>query len=174
MSKTCIRCGATIDDNALFCDDCGAKQDIQTSSMEDINTGEIEGKAEKEAAQETSVQVMSDIYEVSKRQEPSISNDNTEVPLQGMQTGGESQPITRGQEPLKQSKMGIAALVMGVIAIVSLGSLIVFDILGIIFGIVGMRNKDSKTGFAKAGLILSVIATVIIVVVMAIAIIFGW
>ncbi len=116
MSKICISCGAVLDDHALFCDDCGTKQDVSQMERE------------------------------SMAEEPQ----------------------------LKQSKMGIAALVMGVIAIVLLGSFFVFDILGIIFGIVGMRKKDTKTGFAKAGLILSIIATVIIIIVMAVAIIFGW
>lgn len=170
MSKICIKCGAVLDDNALFCDDCGTKQDVLTADMEESKTKEIEEKAEKEDHQESSSQVIPDTHEIPERQEPLVSSDDSAISM----TVNESLPIISGEEPLKQSKMGIAALVMGVIAIVSLGSLIVFDILGIVFGIVGMRKKDSKTGFAKAGLVLSVIATVIIVVVMGIAIIFGW
>lgn len=161
MSKICISCGAVLDDNALFCDDCGAKQDIRQREQElQIIDAEVDTK---ELGEES---VSPPVASVEDDRQEQTGSEAVRQPYQIPETVGEPQ--------LKQSKMGIAALVMGVIAIVSLGSLIVFDILGIIFGIVGMRKRDTKTGFAKAGLILSIIATVIIIIVMAVAIIFGW
>lgn len=78
------------------------------------------------------------------------------------------------EEPIKQSKIGTAALVMGILAMLTLGSFFTFDILGIVFGVIGLRKKDTKTEFAKAGLILSAVATVIIIVIVTKAIFFGW
>ena len=34
MSKQCLFCGASIDDNALFCDECGKKQDPALAKLE--------------------------------------------------------------------------------------------------------------------------------------------
>ena len=147
MSKICISCGAALDDNALFCDDCGAKQDVQFT----VVTGSSQQEMEQPVAAESNA-------------EPLIKQDDLYDPA----------PVMEEEPLLKQSKTGIAALVMGILAIVTLGSFIIFDILGIVFGVIGLRKKDRKTGFAKAGLILSLAATVIIVVVVTGAVLFGW
>lgn len=160
MRKICIRCGAVLDDNALFCDDCGAKQDIS----------QIEQESKENVAEVDAAEIGKEVQSLPTA---SVEEVREEAVLEANEQPYKI-PVTVEEPELKQSKIGIVALVMGVIAIVSLGSFIVFDILGIIFGIVGMRKKDSKTGFAKAGLILSIIATVIIIIVMAVAIIFGW
>lgn len=39
MSKRCIKCGAELEDQAIFCDECGAKQETITSKPEE-GTGE--------------------------------------------------------------------------------------------------------------------------------------
>lgn len=42
MSKKCIYCGAELEDDALFCDECGKKQELAKEP-------EVEQKARKEA-----------------------------------------------------------------------------------------------------------------------------
>ena len=74
----------------------------------------------------------------------------------------------------KQSKIGIAALVMGILAIVTLGLLFVFEILGIVFGIIGLRKNDARTSFAKAGLVLSVIATGLACLIVMLVYLLAW
>ena len=41
MSKQCLFCGAVLDDDAIFCDECGKRQD-------DVSTKEIVSKKEQE------------------------------------------------------------------------------------------------------------------------------
>ncbi|MEY8353828.1 DUF4190 domain-containing protein [Lachnospiraceae bacterium 54-53] len=73
------------------------------------------------------------------------------------------------QQPKKlpQSNMALASLVMGIIAIVTscccYGGLI-FGSLGIIFALLS-RTEDRFEGYAKAGIITSVIALVLVVLV---------
>lgn len=42
MSKKCIYCGAELEDDALFCDECGKKQEA-------VKETEVEQKVRKEA-----------------------------------------------------------------------------------------------------------------------------
>ncbi len=35
MSKLCIKCGAELEDQAIFCDECGAKQETITNKSEE-------------------------------------------------------------------------------------------------------------------------------------------
>lgn len=37
MAKNCIKCGAQLDDDALFCDECGAEQKSQESNLQNDN-----------------------------------------------------------------------------------------------------------------------------------------
>lgn len=73
----------------------------------------------------------------------------------------------------KNSGMSIASLVFGLIAICTFGTLYIPEILGIVFGIVGILDKDRKHNLAVAGLILSILSIVIMIVVVALALILG-
>lgn len=37
MSKTCIKCGAELEENAIFCDECGARQTAATDGAADAS-----------------------------------------------------------------------------------------------------------------------------------------
>lgn len=138
MSKVCIKCGAQLDDNAVFCDDCGFRQDQQFMQ---------EGTAEEQQVDKGEDQ-FSGIY--SKATDTVVENSR--------------------KQAQKQSKIGIAAFVMGILSIATLGAFFTFDILGIIFGVIGLKRKNTKTSFAKIGLILSIVATVFVCIVMLIAV----
>lgn len=73
----------------------------------------------------------------------------------------------------KNSGMSIASLVFGLIAICTFGVLYIPEILGIVFGIVGILDKDRKHNLAIAGLVLSILSIVIMIVLVAIALILG-
>ena len=113
MSRICIKCGAQLEDNALFCDDCGEKQPKQNTEN----------------------------Y-------PNINNQMNTVNVST-------------KDNMKQSGFGIASFVLGVISIVTFGILCIPEILGIVFGIIGVCDKTRKKGFALAGLIMSSIMTVL-------------
>lgn len=47
MAKNCIKCGAKLDDDALFCDECGAEQKVEEINIK----ADQETKSEKNANQ---------------------------------------------------------------------------------------------------------------------------
>lgn len=111
MSKKCTNCGAELEDNAVFCDECGAKQETY---------------------------------------QPVYQNQAATVPKSN--TG-----------------FGIASLVLGIIAVCTLGMWFVPEILGLVFGIITLKNEQAKHGMAKAGVILSVISIVVLILVFVLA-----
>lgn len=60
------------------------------------------------------------------------------------------------------SKLGIASFIFGIISLISCGSLIIPEILGIVFAVIDLRDKTRKHGLTKAGLIMSIIACLMI------------
>lgn len=117
MSKYCIACGAELEDNAVFCDECGAKQETQQPS------------------------------------------NNMSVNEQMANTAVQS------ETKMRQSGFGIASFIFGIISIITLGSFYFPEIIGIAFGIAGLKDKSKKHGMAKVGLIMSIIGTVILILV---------
>lgn len=123
MSKLCIKCGAELEDEAAFCDDCGAQQTT-------LNT--------------------------PQPQHTNPSNINTDMGIPG--------DMTTGNNTKKQSGFGIASLVLGIISLLSLGILIIPEILGITFGFVGLVDKSKNITLAVAGLILSILSTLLFII----------
>ncbi len=117
MSKYCIKCGAELEDNAMFCDDCGAQQMMQSAPIKEVASNQVK-----------------------------MSNADN--------------------KKMKESGYGIASLVLGIISVLTLGALFLPELLGIIFGICGLRDKSKKTSLALTGLILSIVATVLLVIVL--------
>lgn len=59
MSKFCMKCGAMLEDDAVFCDECGARQENQVS---DIQT--MQGHKNNGAAENLPVLVLHHLYVV--------------------------------------------------------------------------------------------------------------
>lgn len=123
MSKYCRTCGAEIEDNAVFCDECGTRQEMQQPSI---------NMPTKRQMNDT------DIYTENK---------------------------------IKQSGFGIASFVFGIISIITLGVFYFPEIIGIVFGIVGIKDKSKKHGMAKAGLIMSIASTIILILLFVIVLV---
>ncbi len=120
MSKFCVNCGVELEDDELFCGDCGAAQQTSVNSQENDM--------------------------VQKQQKiPDASTDVNQ----------------------KQSGFGIAAFVLGIISILTMGCFIIPEILGIIFGIIGIKKSDKHT-LALLGLIFSIISALLIVFILLI------
>lgn len=73
----------------------------------------------------------------------------------GNTRGAQGQPVGTG--------FGIAGFVLGLISVISFGYLGVLGILGLIFSILQLRKK--KTGLAIAGLVLSIIGLVFLLII---------
>lgn len=65
----------------------------------------------------------------------------------------------------KQSGFGVASFIFGIISIFTFGALYFPEIIGIGFGIAALKDKTKKHGLAKAGLIMSIIGMVIVILV---------
>lgn len=68
--------------------------------------------------------------------------------------------VQQAEEPKKHSGLSIASLVLGIVGLVSCGTLMVPEVLAIVFGLVGIKDKKHKTGMAIAGTILGVVSIV--------------
>lgn len=139
MSKICFSCGAKLEEEAIFCDECGAKQsDTQASQQSEF---------------------------ITQQQNPQLSFSIGSKPLNEQRPSVDLQSDSVNQVPntMKNSGMGIASFVLGIIAICSFGCLIISDILSFVFSIIALREKNTKHGLAIAGLIMSVISVLLFI-----------
>ena len=120
MSKKCIQCGAELEDEAMFCDECGAKQIVEPP------------KAPKE-----------DKPKPEKTKAPKPKKEKKEKPV---------------DEGPKNTKAGVASLVLGIIAVCTVGVFFIPQVLGLVLGIIAVQNKNSKHNFAIIGIVLSVVS----------------
>lgn len=121
MSKFCIKCGTELEDDAMFCDDCGTKQIVP--------------------------------------QQP-VTNLVADNPDQASKVN-----LSNGE---KQSGFGIASLVIGIISLLTLGVFFVPEILGIVFGILGLSDKAKKHTCAIAGLTISILSFFFVILLLVI------
>lgn len=122
MSKKCIQCGAELEDAAVFCDECGAKQIVESSNTPQEKAAKPQKTKEKRDEKKTIV-----------------------------------------DEGSRNSKMGVASLVFGIIAVCTVGAFFIPQVLGMVFGVVAVQNKAFKHNFAVIGIVLSVIAFLLFV-----------
>ena len=136
MSKICPKCGRELQDKSLFCVNCGQRMDV------------IEPLTFEPASNVPTEPVMP--------QEAQPEQPQTPPPVQ-MQT---PPSVQQAEEPKKHSGLSIASLVLGIVGLVSCGTLMVPEVLAIVFGLVGIKDKKHKTGMAIAGTILGVVSIV--------------
>lgn len=83
-----------------------------------------------------------------------------------MPVKGQATNVGIGDEGKKQqSGFGIASFIFGIISIVTFGAFYFPEIIGIAFGIAALKDKTKKHALAKAGLIMSIIGTVIVILI---------
>ena len=97
MSKKCIKCGAELEDIAVFCDECGTKQIVQLTGTENENTSSKVKQKKSSASAQT-----------LRPEEALIYSNSVEK---------------------KNSALGIASLVLGIIFIISFGALIIPELI---------------------------------------------
>lgn len=124
MSKVCINCGTALEDNAIFCDECGTRQPDTQSAQQPF-----------------------------------------QQPVYGQVISGNQQvkPAERMDGTLRNSGVGIASFVLGLVSIFTLGNLIIPEIIGIICSIIALCQKNTKKGLPIAGLVMCVISLFLLV-----------
>ena len=70
---------------------------------------------------------------------------------------------------MKFSGFGIASLVLGIIAICTFGVFLIPEILGLVFGIIGITHKDTKHSLDIAGIVTSIISLLLFILIMLVA-----
>lgn len=89
-----------------------------------------------------------------------VTSNPPPIPEQGYQP---SMHTSSPENTAKHSGFGITALVLGIISFLTIGILIIPEILGIIFGIIGLLDKPKKTSLAIAGLVLSIFSILLFI-----------
>lgn len=148
MSKKCIQCGVELEDNALFCDECGAQQ----------ATAEATASSAEGQVSQANVQIPS-TNQIVQRVEALVDR----IPI-----NSGTQPVNLSPDMIKNSAGGIASFVLGIIAICSLGMSVIPAILSIIMGIIAIKDPSAKHGLPVAGVLMSVISFVILIIVILI------
>ena len=185
MSKICPKCGRELQDESLFCVNCGQRMDvIEPLTFEPASNVPTEPvmpqAAQPEQPQTPPVQVQPQTPPPVQPQTPPPVQPQTPPPVQA-QTPPPVQPQTpppvqmqtpppvqmqtppsvqQAEEPKKHSVLSIASLILGIVGLVSCGALMVPEVLAIVFGLVGIKDKKHKRGMAIAGTILGVVSIV--------------
>jgi hypothetical protein len=75
-----------------------------------------------------------------------------------------NQSANLSPDMIKNSAGGIASFVLGIIAICSLGMSVIPAVLSIVMGIIAIKDPNVKHGLPVAGLIMSVISFVLLII----------
>ena len=189
MSKICPKCGRELQDESLFCVNCGQRMDaIEPLTFEPASNVPTE-PVMPQAAQpvqpqtppaqtpppvqpQTPPPVQPQTPPPVQPQTPPPVQPQTPPPVQPQspppvqpQTPPPVQaqtppPVQQAEEPKKHSGLSIASLVLGIVGLVSCGAFMVPEVLAIVFGLVGIKDKKHKRGMAIAGTILGVVSIV--------------
>lgn len=140
MSKKCIQCGAELEENALFCDECGAQQAMPETAA---------SSAQRQVSQIPSTN------QIVQRVEALVDR----IPIN---LG--TQPVNLSPDMIKNSAGGITSFVLGIIAICTLGLTVIPAVLSIIMGIIAIKDPSAKHGLPVAGLIMSIISFALLII----------
>lgn len=130
MSKKCINCGSELDDDQLFCDDCGTKQIIEHQS-----------KAKKD------FQPLSQKTIVTEADKQPIIQTVTDNKIR---LEAEKAEKARKQEERKNNPkhLAIVSLLLGIVSYLSILTIIIpiaTSITGLIVGFKGFKSDLKKT-----------------------------
>ena len=192
MSKICPKCGRELQDESLFCVNCGQRMDaIEPLTFEpasNVPTEPVMPQAAQPVQPQTPPPVQPQTPPPVQPQTPPPVQSQTPPPVQPQtpppvqpqtpppvqpqtpqpvqpQTPPPVQPQTpppvqQAEEPKKHSGLSIASLVLGIVGLVSCGAFMVPEVLAIVFGLVGIKDKKHKRGMAIAGTILGAVSIV--------------
>lgn len=158
MSKKCISCGAILDDDELFCGDCGAKQVV-----------EPEPKVKKEEAPKAE--------KAPKPEKPTITEADKQAFIQAEAEAKARLELEREEKEKKKAErknnpkhFAILSLIIGILSYV--GILTIFGPfitvpLGLVFGFLGLKSEKKKTSIAGIGLNIGTIVVFVLILIFA-------
>lgn len=159
MSKKCIYCGAELEDDALFCDECGKKQELSKEAETEQNAPkDAELKAKQEADAEAKAEAAQRAKEEARK----------EKAAEAKRLEKERKKEERKANPTYKA---YASLILGILIWITFmmgaAGLIVtllMMVLGMVFGVQALKSTKKK--IAIAGLVLNGLMVALIVVFM--------
>ena len=171
--KYCAKCGIENNDDVLFCMNCGNKFEINTEPEPQEQTPELEQQSEQsqQPPQFYAPQSQPELEPEQSQQQQPFQQQYQQPPQQPQYYQPyQQQPPQMGyyvqpQIPVPGKGMAIASLILGICSLVWgwIGIGLVTGIVGIVLGIMGgkkMRMAGFPSGMATAGLVMSIIGTV--------------
>lgn len=130
----CSNCGFVFEEG-IFCPECGTKYEVEEKdSLEIPSANEVE---------------LNESVENNVTTEPIVSEVTTDII---------NQPVV---QPKGQCTLGIVSFVLGIASVLTIGPLLIPEIVGIILGAKGKKDTEYKTGLAKAGFVINSILLVL-------------
>lgn len=192
MSKKCIYCGAELEDDALFCDECGKKQELVKKVEVEQNAkkeAELKAKQEAEAKAKADADAIAETAQKAKEEAEKQAQEAVEVKAK---LEAEKQAKAE-EEARKESRIkaeaeakrlekehkkdaqkadptykAYASLILGILtwATSTTGLIIplITMLLGIFLGVQALKTTKKKT--AIAGLVLNGLMAVLVVAIM--------
>ena len=180
MSKKCIYCGAELEDDALFCDECGKKQELPKEAETEQNAPkdaelkakqEADAKAKAEAAQRAKEEAEKQAQEAAEakleaeKQAKAEEEARKEKAAEAKRLEKERKKEERKANPTYKA---YASLILGILtwATSTTGLIIplITMLLGIFLGVQALKTTKKKT--AIAGLVLNGLMAVLVVAIM--------
>ena len=182
MSKKCIYCGAELEDDALFCDECGKKQELAKETETEPNDPkdaelktkqEADAKAKAEAAKEEAEKQAQEAAEEkakleAEKQAKAEEEARKEKAAEAKRLEKERKKEERKANPTYKA---YASLILGILIWITFmmgaAGLIVtllMMVLGMFFGVQALKSTKKK--IAIAGLVLNGLMVALIVVFM--------
>lgn len=162
----CSKCGTVFQDG-VFCPECGTK------------VIELADKSEKQKEEKTTISIdeQRKIQQLELEKEKYQKELELELELKRKESDRkweqEKRKIKEENAIKNEGKtMAVMSVIMGVIALVTLGCFVIPDILGIIFALNG-KKQGQMLGMAKAGLVCSIISVVLMIIVIVCAFVWG-
>lgn len=165
--ETCT-CGMKLLSNEKICPSCGKmlrdneEQELSEQGMLTTReTKEVETSSEIQCCSNCGAELEDNAafcdkcgMQLIQQSEPNVLS----TPPESSNINVQSMGTLKQSKDLKNSGLGIASMICGIISLCTLGFYIMPEILGLVLGIIAVREKNTKHTFAIVGIVMSAIA----------------
>ena len=161
MSKKCIYCGAELEDDALFCDECGKKQELAKETETEPNDPK---DAELKAKQEADAKAKAEAAQRAKEEAEKQAQEAAEAKLEAKERKKEERKANPTYKAYASLILGILIWITFMMGAAGLIVTLLMMVLGMVFGVQALKSTKKK--IAIAGLVLNGLMVALIVVFM--------
>lgn len=161
MSKKCIYCGAELEDDALFCDECGKKQELAKETETEPNDPK---DAELKAKQEADAKAKAEAAQRAKEEAEKQAQEAAEAKRLEKERKKEERKANPTYKAYASLILGILIWITFMMGAAGLIVTLLMMVLGMVFGVQALKSTKKK--IAIAGLVLNGLMVALIVVFM--------